>query len=130
MIELWKDIEGYEGLYQVSNTGKVKRVKHIDTKCRQGYRVFKERMLKPISNERGYLYVKLSKNNKEKTFKIHRLVAQAFISNPNNYPQVNHKDEVKTNNNITNLEWCDNKYNCNYGTKSQRQIETRRKKIN
>lgn len=118
--EIWKDIEGYEGLYQVSNMGNIKRVEHEDYRCRQGYRVFKERILKPYISTKGYKRVNLSKNNKKKEVPVHRLVAMAFIENPNNYPQINHKDENKFNNNVDNLEWCTCKYNNNYGTKSQR----------
>lgn len=118
--ETWKDVKGYEGLYQVSDMGNVKRVQHEDYNCRQGYRIFKERLLKQEINFRGYMKVTLSKNNIHKGLFVHRLVAEAFILNPNNYPQVNHKDENKANNCVDNLEWCDNKYNNNYGTKPQR----------
>ena len=104
MGEIWKDIEGYEGLYQVSNLGRVKSLKYN-----------KERILKIANGTDGYKIVGLTYNSKRKTFKVHRLVAQAFIPNPNEYPQVNHKDEDKGNNKVDNLEWCDNKYNCNYG---------------
>lgn len=100
MIELWKFIEGYPN-YQVSNTGKVFSIKS-------------NRLLKPRMNERGYLKVSLTHNGKPRQYKIHRLVAAAFIPNPYNLPQVNHMDEDKTNNCVDNLEWCDNKYNHNY----------------
>lgn len=98
MNEIWKDIEGYEGLYQVSNLGRVKS---------------KRKMLKPIEGE--YKKVGLSKNGIQQTYYVHRLVAKTFISNPDNYTHVNHKDENKHNNLINNLEWCTNKYNINYG---------------
>ena len=106
--EVWKDILGYEGLYQVSNLGRVKSI---------GYG--KERILKPGSC-RGYLFVSLCKNHKIKYCRIHRLVAQSFIPNPKNLPMVNHKDENPSNNSVENLEWCDAKYNNNYGTRIQR----------
>lgn len=107
--EIWKDILGYEGLYQVSNFGRVK-----------SFKFGKERILKPGTNKYGYLIVILCKNGKVKHFYVHRLVAEAFIPNPHNYPCVNHKDECKTNNNVTNLEFCTYTYNNNYGTKIER----------
>lgn len=112
MKEIWKDIEGYEGKYQVSNMGRIKFLK------------FKKiRILRSEKDVNGYLRVTLHKNGIIKRYKVHRLVAQAFIPNPNNLPQVNHKDEDKTNNNVSNLEWCDAKYNMNYGTARKRMIE-------
>ena len=80
--------------------------------------------LKPIKNRYGYMYVNLRKDGVTKQQYIHRLVAQAFIPNPNNLPEVNHKDEDKTNNNVKNLEWCDRKYNINYGTRTAKFYET------
>lgn len=112
MTEVWKDIQGYEGLYHVSNLGNVRNIK-ID------------RVLKPIKNKWGYLQVKLCKDCKLKNYSIHRLVAEAFIPNPYNLPCVNHKDEVKTNNCITNLEWCTHEYNTNYGTRNERIAKTK-----
>ena len=112
MEEIFLDIKGFEGLYQISNKGRVKSLKNNKTK--------KEKLLKLDINSNGYLQVDLYKNNKKKRFYIHRLVAQAFIENPNNYTYVNHKDECKTNNVVTNLEWCTNKYNSNYGTRNER----------
>ena len=126
MTEIWKDIEGYEGLYQVSNIGNVKRVEHEDYRCRQGYRVFKERYLTPNKDQNGYLNVGLWKNNTRKKHKIHRLVASAFILNPDSLPQINHKDENKQNNSADNLEWCTSKYNNNYG--SHKEVYQRLKK--
>ena len=103
-MEVWKDIKGYEGLYWVSNLGRVKS---------------KRKILKPINGE--YLKVGLSKNGKQKTFTIHRLVAQEFVNNPKNKSQVNHKDENKHNNNSNNLEWVTFQENMNYGTKQDRE---------
>lgn len=114
-MEIWKDIKDYEGLYQVSNLGRVKSLDRIDSNKHP----IKERLLKCGKVDGGYLAVALCKNGKYKTFLIHRLVAQAFIPNPNNLPQVNHKDENKHNNCVQNLEWCDQKYNNNYGTRIQ-----------
>ena len=111
--EIWKDIEEYEGLYQISDKGRVKSLKFG-----------KEKIMKLQKDTNGYLYVGLCKNGeKQKMFLIHRLVALAFISNPQNLPQVNHKSEDKTDNRVENLEWCSVKYNCNYGTRNQRQAE-------
>lgn len=111
-MEIWKDIENYEGLYQVSNKGNVKSLNYMHTGD--------ERLLKPIAISNGYLQVYLYKNGKRKFCKIHRLVASAFLENADKLPQVNHKDEDKTNNNIENLEWCTSQYNCNYGTRGMR----------
>lgn len=111
MIEEWKDIKGYEGLYQVSNLGRVKRVKT-------------GRILKPLKHTNGYSMVNLSKNNIVSTKKIHRLVAQAFKPNPENKAEVNHIDENKTNNMISNLEWVTRKENNNHGTRTDRMAKT------
>ena len=118
MKEIWKDIKGYEGLYQVSNLG---RVKSLSRKRIDRNQILPERILKPIFNEkRGYYQIYLRKNNISRTFKPHRLVAEAFIPNPDNLPEVNHKDENKVNNCVDNLEWCNRNYNMNYGTKNKR----------
>lgn len=105
--EIWKDISGYEGLYQVSNLGNIRKIWK-----------FKTIMCKPSSDSHGYKQIVLTKDKKRKSYKVHRLVALTFINNPNNYEEVNHKDENKTNNKIDNLEWCDRKYNCNYGNRN------------
>lgn len=107
--EIYKpvNIKGFEGLYEVSNVGLVRSV-------RSG-RILKQRL-----NRNGYCQVDLCKDGAQKTFRVHRLVAQAFIPNPNNLPEVNHKDECKTNNRIDNLEWCSSSYNKNYGTRNER----------
>lgn len=94
MEEIWKDIKGYEGLYEVSNIG---RVRSLNKR--------KKRVLKN-ENGYGYLRVSLSKNNKLKHFQVHRLVAQSFIPNVNNFPEVNHINGVKDDNRVENLEWC------------------------
>ena len=121
MQEVWKDIVGYENLYQISNLGNVKSVeKYVNSCLKHNTKIKrKEKMLKQY-NKSGYLQVALSKNGIKMFFLVHRLVAQAFIPNPNNLPQINHKDENKQNNNINNLEWCDRKYNCNYGTRNSK----------
>lgn len=117
MDEIWKDVVGYEGLYDVSNWGRVRS--WIDN---HGNRRTEPKILKPIpiKTRGGYFTVGLCKNGWQKNFKVHRLVAEAFLPNPLNLPQINHKDECKTNNCVWNLEWCDCKYNQNYGTRNTR----------
>ena len=119
-IEIWGKIKNYENLYEISNHGKVKSVKRIIKRKKNGDLPIKERILKPTINIGGYKTVALSKNNKRKIIPIHRLVAQTFISNPKNLPCVNHKDENKLNNCVDNLEWCTVKYNNNYGSKKDK----------
>lgn len=114
--EIWKPVVGYENLYEVSNFGRVKSLNYNHSG--------KERILKSFTNKDGYLYVDLCKNGKRKKYRIHRLVAQAFMPNTDNLPCINHKDENKQNNNIDNLEWCTAKYNINFGTRTERRIKT------
>lgn len=115
--EIWKDCKGYEGLYQVSNIGRVWNVKE-------------QRYLKGGLKQNGYCRVTLRcRNGKQKTENIHRLVALAFLPNPDNLPCVNHKDENKQNNHIDNLEWCSYAYNNSYGTRTARAAETKKYKI-
>lgn len=116
MQEIWKDIKGYENLYQVSNYGNVRSLNHFRS-TGKGQCLQKGKILKPGIQNVGYKFVVLSKNGKTKGFRVHRLVAQTFIENPNNYPCINHKDENKLNNNVDNLEWCTIGYNNVYGTK-------------
>lgn len=107
-FEVWQDVDGYEGLYQVSNLGRVKSLKRIDTKpYKDGFRthIVNERILKPFATRTGYLLVKLTKDKKEKSYQVHRLVAIAFIPNPENKPQINHKNGKREDNNLLNLEW-------------------------
>lgn len=109
--EIWKDIEGYEGLYQISNFGRVKSFPRLGARL-------KEHILK-VTNNNGYMRLSLAKNKTRKYFYIHVLVAKAFIPNPNKYPEVNHIDENKSNNHVDNLEWCNKSYNANYGNRNK-----------
>ena len=111
-MEEWKDIEEYEGMYQISNLG---RVKSLSRKYSP-----KEYILKQKTQANGYLSVTLFKNGIGQTLTVHRLVAKAFIPNPNNLSQVNHLDENKTKNIVDNLKWCSPKENCNFGTRNTR----------
>lgn len=118
MEEVWKDVVGFEGLYQVSNYGRVFSVRN-------------NRVINQGCNNRGqgYYHVRLH-NGKCHTKTVHRLVAEAFIPNPNGYPQVNHIDENAKNNRVDNLEWCTSKYNNNYGTRNARISASERKNPN
>lgn len=107
--EIWKPIKGYEENYCVSNYGRIKSTYHAS-----------EKLLIPRNAGRGYMQVALFKNHKAKNFSVHRLVAEHFVQNPNGFGFVNHKDENKSNNVATNLEWCDVAYNNAYGERMQK----------
>lgn len=119
--EIWKDIPGYDGMYQVSNLG---RVKSYMNQYGHGIRFMNGELTKT-----GYIQVSLTKRGKQQRFKIHRLVAMAFIPNPDSLPQINHKNETKTDNRVENLEWCTAKYNVNYGSCIQRRSITNGKSV-
>lgn len=119
--EIWKDIKGYEELYQVSNLGNVRSLDRYVKQLNNNTiieRIYKGKILKNNIASNGYSRVVLQ-NRKPKTFLVHRLVAEAFIPNPNNYLYINHKDEDKTNNHASNLEWCTQSYNINYGKRNE-----------
>lgn len=116
MTIIWKEIDGYETHYQISNTGIVKSLARQD---RLGHKR-KEKLLIPEIDRHGYKRVVLSINGKKKTWQVHRLVAIAFLPNELGLPVVNHIDEDPRNNNVTNLEWCTHKYNANHGTRNER----------
>ena len=111
MMEEWRAVPGYEGLYEVSNIGNVRNVR-------------RNTLLRLQKTKYGYIQVWLYKNGISTGLKVHRLVAQAFLPNPDNLPMINHKDEDKTNNRVENLEWCDAKYNNTYGTRQDKVRDT------
>lgn len=123
MKEIWKDIKGFEGVYQISNLGNVKSLPR-----KAGTTYLREKILKPRKHTGGYSIVSLGRGYKYKNYFIHRLVAEAFLPNPLGLLEVNHIDENKTNNNVENLEWCDRIYNTNFNGLSYRKWNSRRKK--
>lgn len=102
-MEIWRDVKGYEGVYQVSNLGRVKRIGKYRNQVREWE---SNRLLKPAKKNNGYMYCQLSKDNKTSPKMVHRLVAEAFIENPENKPTVNHIDGNRANNVVENLEWA------------------------
>ena len=116
MSEVWKDIVNYEGFYQVSNLGRVRSLDRYDNRG-----IFHEsQIIKPKQHPCGYYGIGLWKEGKQSQFLIHRLVAQAFIPNENDLPDINHRNEDKTDNRVANLEWCDHIYNMRFGTRGER----------
>lgn len=125
MQEIWKDIEGYEGLYKISNLGKIMSFLDNPRNKQKG-----QHLLNPSILNNGYEHVTLYRSPTDrKKFLVHVLVAKTFLPNPNNYPCVNHKDEVKTNNCADNLEWCTYGYNNSYGTARIRIREATSKRV-
>jgi len=122
MDEIWKSIKGYEGLYEISNLGRIKSF-HQDK--------INGKIIKTFIDEKdGYVRLRLRKNKKEKSFLVHRLVADAFLNNKNNFSQINHKDENKQNNCVDNLEWCNQSYNIRYSfAKPVNQLDKNTKEI-
>ena len=126
--EEWRDVVGYEGLYQVSSEGHVKSLERKVPKW-DGERTVKERILKPRTDHYGYLLVSLCAGGKSKTLKVHRLVCEAFHDNPENKLDVNHINENKTDNRACNLEWCTRRENINHGSRNTRTAEALSKPV-
>lgn len=124
-IEEWRtavyDGEIYEGLYKVSNLGRILSLDYNHTG--------KPGLMNPHETKKGYLNVQLWKNGERKTYRVHRLIAFTFLENPDNLPQVNHIDENKKNNRVDNLEWKSPKGNCNHGTRNERSAKARSKRV-
>lgn len=128
--EIWRDVVGYEGLYQVSSLGRVRSCERIVKRKDYGDVLRPQQILKQYDNGIGYLRVVLYDNgHKKRKLYVHRLVASAFVKNNLGLPNINHKDENKYNNNASNLEWCTQKYNNNYGTRTERMRKTRGKPV-
>ena len=134
MKEQWKAVKGYEGIYEVSSLGRVKRLAHWKNQdTTRAYKTYKykmldEKILKPCTASR-YSCIQLSRDRKITTRLVHRLVAEAFIPNPDNLPEVNHKDCDGHNNSLCNLEWCDRKYNINYADRTAKAAKACEKKV-
>lgn len=124
--EMWRDIKGYEGLYQASTLGEIRRIESVVVdKNKKRIRTFKNKKIKQILRKDGYYFVNLSKNGKSKTAKVHRLVAETFLKKEGDYNIINHKDGNKTNNNVTNLEWC----TCSHNTREAYRLGLREPNI-
>jgi hypothetical protein len=134
MDEIWKDIEGYGDIYQVSSLGRVRsldhQARHVSRSGREFLVTYKGRIRKLYENENGYKFLVVKKDGKNISLRVHRLVAMAFIPNPDNLPFVNHKDENPSNNHVENLEWCSPDYNVRYGTTIMRIRKTQLKSAN
>lgn len=136
--EIWKAVEGYEGLFEVSNLGRIRSLDRVIIHSDGRKRLFKGQIIKQAAHTNGYYFIYLCTNRSRKYTSVHRLVAETFLPNPNNLPEVNHKDENKANNcvfvnkdgsvdlNKSNLEWCTHSYNMRYGTGSKRSAEKRK----
>ena len=123
--EIWKPVIGYEGIYEISNLGRIRSVDRIITDINGIERRYKGVILSPCDSSNGYNVVYLRNNNIRSRKYVHRLVAEAFIDNPNNFNYINHIDLNKKNNRYDNLEWCTQKYNVNYSL--ERMCKQRRK---
>ena len=117
-MEIWREVKGFEGLYEVSNRGRIKSLPRLDSMNRK----VRERIMATTYDWQGYEHVKLNKDGKSYTKYVHRLVAEAFIPNPMKKETVNHKDEIKAHNYVENLEWMTMKENANYGTRNIRAV--------
>lgn len=131
--EIWRPVVGYEGLYEVSNLGRVRSMGHYVTQngnCGTPFtRFYKGRIIHATCSHNGYEALTLSNGSKRESKSVHRLVAEAFIPNPENLPQVNHKNEVKNDNRAENLEWCTVAYNVTYGHRTEKAARARSKPV-
>lgn len=130
MQEIWKDVKGYEGIYQISSLGRLRSLDRIVVTKAGWTKRHKGVLIKTecVQNS-GYIKVDLHKNGKAKPYLLHRIVAETFLENPNSFPQVNHKDQNKLNNCAYNLEWCTQLYNNHYGDCMERGANTQRKEF-
>lgn len=126
-MEEWKviPIDALDGRYEVSTLGRIRRVARVAYYKDGRKRQLQEKILTPHIHPKGYMMINLKQKDRSFTYKLHRLVAITFIPNPNNYPEVNHKDENKANNCVENLEWCSHQYNSAYGSRVERILKNR-----
>lgn len=131
-MEIWKDIKGFEGLYQVSNFGNVRSVERKVANKNGAMKLYKSKVIKPCTNQAncGHLHLGLHKNGRTKTCYVHRLVAQHFVPNPKNLNVVNHKDYDTTNNKAENLEWCTQQENARYSSERMKKPKQKCKSTN
>lgn len=127
--EIWKDLPNYEGIYQISNMGRIKSLsrKRLVNKKRNSFCLMPEKIMVIKTDKNGYCHVTLCKNNIRKTYWLHRLVLKNFVENPNNLPQINHINGNKSDNKLKNLEWCTPKHNYHEAVKlGLRNVKQRR----
>jgi hypothetical protein len=132
MLEIWKDVPGYEGFYKASDRGNFVSCGRVITEIhgsRAAVKTYPGRLILPLIYKTGYRYITFSKNGFVKRYRAHIVIAKIFVPNPYNYPEINHKDENKGNNAASNLEWCSHVYNINYGTGNKRKGQSQRGSI-
>ena len=127
--EYWRDIPQWEGFYQASTLGRIRSIDRWVDQNGMEPRFYRGLILSAVSDKDGYLRVSLHKSGYSQMFTIHRLVALSFIYNPNNYSEINHKDEIKTNNRVDNLEWCTVEYNLLYSNSIEKACSARKRKV-
>lgn len=134
-MEEWRDVIGYEGIYQVSNLGRIKRLAHWKNQTikqspeKYTRRMLPEKIMSTNQKSGRYIGISLSKNKQAKTMSVHRIVAMAFIPNPHGYPEINHIDCNSKNNRVENLEWCDHKHNINHADRTAKAARACEKKV-